>query len=163
MANEQKIGEKRMSRSRQRLRQWKSVLGGDILATDFFRRQTKLIGLVMLFTILYVDNRYSCQRQLIELAQLQQELADIRYNALTRSSELMQKSRQSNIERYINANGSELHTSTQPPSLSPIRILKRHGSKQKKHINPILLHLGHDGYHWCGRGGQGGYHHVSGA
>lgn len=119
MANEQKIGKKRMSRSRQRLRQWKSVLGGDILATDFFRRQTKLIGLVMLFTILYVDNRYSCQRQLIELAQLQQELADIRYNALTRSSELMQKSRQSNIERYINANGSELHTSTQPPFLIP--------------------------------------------
>ena len=50
---------------------------------------------------------------------MQQELADIRYNALTRSSELMQKSRQSNIERYINANGSELHTSTQPPFLIP--------------------------------------------
>ena len=123
MANEQKIGEKRMSRSRQRLRQWKSVLGGDILATDFFRRQIKLMGLVMLFTILYVDNRYSCQRQLIELAQLQQELADIRYNALTRSSELMQKSRQSNIERYINSTPP-----LSPLSSSPIRTSKNHGS-----------------------------------
>ena len=27
----------------------KSILGGDILATDFFRRQTKLLVLIMVF------------------------------------------------------------------------------------------------------------------
>ena len=29
----------------------KSILGGDILATDFFRRQTKLLVLIMVFII----------------------------------------------------------------------------------------------------------------
>ena len=32
----------------------KSILGGDILATDFFRRQTKLLVLIMVFVIFYI-------------------------------------------------------------------------------------------------------------
>ena len=32
----------------------KSILGGDILATDFFRRQTKLLVLIMVFIIFYI-------------------------------------------------------------------------------------------------------------
>ena len=35
----------------------KSILGGDILATDFFRRQTKLLVLIMGFIIFYIHNR----------------------------------------------------------------------------------------------------------
>ena len=46
--------EKKISRGRQRLGHWKSIIGGDILATDFFRRQTKLIVLIMLLVIFYV-------------------------------------------------------------------------------------------------------------
>ena len=37
----------------------KSILGGDILATDFFRRQTKLLVLIMVFIIFYIHNRYA--------------------------------------------------------------------------------------------------------
>ena len=41
----------------------KSILGGDILATDFFRRQTKLLVLIMVFIIFYIHNRYASQQQ----------------------------------------------------------------------------------------------------
>ena len=95
----------------------KSILGGDILATDFFRRQTKLLVLIMVFIIFYIHNRYASQQQQIEIDRLKKELIDIKYDALTRSSELMEKSRQSRIEDYISNKESDLQTSTNPPYL----------------------------------------------
>ena len=88
----------------------RSILGGDILANDFLKRQTSLLILVMILTILYIDNRYSSQQELIEIDKLKKKLTDTKYNALTRSSELMEKSRQSRIEEYISTEDSPLET-----------------------------------------------------
>lgn len=95
----------------------KSILGGDILATDFFSRQIKLMVLIMVLILFYIHNRYAAQQQMIEIDRLKKELTDIRYDALTRSSELMERSRQSHIEEYISAQESDLQTSTNPPYL----------------------------------------------
>ena len=96
----------------------KNIIGGDILATDFFRRQAGLLFLIMaVLIIIYINNRYECQLQLIEIDNLKKELIDIKYDALTRSSELMERSRQSRIEEYIATKESDLQTSTNPPYL----------------------------------------------
>lgn len=95
----------------------KGILGGDILANDFFKRQTRLLILIMILTVLYIDNRYSSQQEIIEIDRLKKELDDVKYDALTRSSELMEKSRQSKIEEYIATQGSELQTATNRPYL----------------------------------------------
>lgn len=95
----------------------KNIIGGDILATDFFRRQTKLLVLIMVLILFYIHNRYTCQQQMIEIDKLKKELIDIKYDALTRSSELMERSRQSRIEEYIATKESDLQTSTNPPYL----------------------------------------------
>ena len=95
----------------------RSILGGDILANDFFKRQTSLLILIMVLTILYIENRYTSQQELIEIDRLKKELTDIKYDALTRSSELMEKSRQSRIEEYISTEESPLETSTNRPYL----------------------------------------------
>ena len=95
----------------------RSILGGDILANDFFKRQTSLLILIMILTILYIDNRYTSQQELIEIDRLKKELTDIKYDALTRSSELMEKSRQSRIEEYISTEESHLETATNRPYL----------------------------------------------
>ncbi len=95
----------------------RSLLGGDILANDFFKRQTRLLVLVVILTFLYIDNRYNSQQELIEIDRLKKELTDIKYDALTRSSELMEKSRQSRIEEYISNEGSPLQTATNRPYL----------------------------------------------
>lgn len=94
-----------------------NIIGGDILATDFFRRQTKLMVLIMILILFYIHNRYACQQQMIEIDKLKKELIDIKYDALTRSSELMERSRQSRIEEYIATKESDLQTSTNPPYL----------------------------------------------
>lgn len=94
----------------------KSILGGDILATDFFRRQTKLLVLIMVFIILHpqpLRQSAAADRD----RPVEKELTDIKYDALTRSSELMEKSRQSRIEEYISSKESDLQTSTNPPYL----------------------------------------------
>ena len=95
----------------------RSILGGDIVANDFFKRQTSLLILIMILTILYIDNRYTSQQELIEIDRLKKELTDIKYDALTRSSELMEKSRQSRIEEYISTEESHLETATNRPYL----------------------------------------------
>lgn len=95
----------------------RSILGGDILANDFLKRQAKLLILIMVLTVLYIDNRYSAQQDLIEIDRLKKELVDIKYDALTRSSELMEKSRQSRIEEYVSTEGSNLQTATNRPYL----------------------------------------------
>lgn len=95
----------------------RSILGGDILATDFFKRQANLLILIMVLTIFYINNRYESQQELIEIDRLKKVLTDIKYDALTRSSELMEKSRQSRIEEYISTEESKLETATSRPYL----------------------------------------------
>ena len=95
----------------------RSILGGEILVHSFLRRQVYLLILIVILTILYIDNRYSSQQELIEIDRLKQELTDIKYDALTISSELTEKSRQSRIEEYISAEGRQLQTAATPPFL----------------------------------------------
>jgi len=111
-ANKQKKAKENASPNHMSIR---SILGGDILANDFFKRQTSLLILIMVLTILYIDNRYTSQQELIEIDRLKKVLTDVKYDALTRSSELMEKSRQSRIEEYISTEGSSLETSTNRP------------------------------------------------
>lgn len=69
----------------------RSILGGEILVHSFLRRQVYLLILIVILTILYIDNRYSSQQELIEIDRLKKELTDIKYDALTISSELTEK------------------------------------------------------------------------
>lgn len=95
---------------------WRSILGGEVLV-HLMKRQSNLIILIMLLVILYVDNRYSSQQEMIEIDRLKKELIDTKYDALTISSELTEKSRQSRIEEYISAEGTPLKTAATPPYL----------------------------------------------
>lgn len=93
----------------------KGIFLGDFLITDFLRRQSGLLILITIFTVIYIGNRYSCQQEMIEIDRLRKELVDIKYDALTRSSELTERTRQSRIEEYVSAEHSELQISTAPP------------------------------------------------
>ena len=94
-----------------------SLMGGDVLLLPFFKRQFKLIVLIVVLAILYVSNRYSAQQEQIEIKKLKAELIDARYMSLSRSSELMKESRQSNVQKVLEDNKSEVKASTQPPIL----------------------------------------------
>lgn len=83
----------------------------------------------MILVILYIDNRYSSQQEMIEIDRLKKELIDTKYDALTISSELTEKSRQSRIEEYISAEGTPLETASTPPYLIKTRIKMVPGQK----------------------------------
>ena len=51
----------------------------------------------------------------MQIQKLREKLDDVKYEALARSSELMEKSRESNIQQYIKEQGSALQMSTLPP------------------------------------------------
>ena len=84
------------------------ILGGDILTTQTMRRQIWLFLLITFFVVLYISNRYSCQQDLIEIDKLQKELQAAKYKALSTSSQLTEKSRESRVLELLQANNDSL-------------------------------------------------------
>ncbi len=94
----------------------KRILGGDILNTSTIRHQVGVLLLITFFTFVYIANRYSYQQGLIKLDKLQDELQDAKYRALSTSSELTEKCRESNVlEQLKNNKDSVLKIASQPP------------------------------------------------
>lgn len=94
----------------------RKILGGDILTTQIIRRQIWLVILVVFFIIIYISNRYSIQNDIIELDKLQTELQETKYKALSASSQITEKSRESNVLDMLKTNKDcTLHIASQPP------------------------------------------------
>ena len=91
------------------------ILGGGILKEDFIVKHTRMIVLVVVLIFFFIGNRYTCMQKLREIDRLQQELRDVRFEALSVSSELTGNSRQSQIELLIEEQGIELEAAKQPP------------------------------------------------
>lgn len=91
------------------------ILGGGVLKEDFIVKHTKMIVLIVVLIFFFIGNRYTCMQKLREIDRLQQQLRDVRFEALSISSELTSNSRQSQIERLIEEQGIELETAKNPP------------------------------------------------
>ena len=74
-----------------------------------------------MFTLVYVSNRYSCQKDLLKINELNIKLEDAKYKALASSSQLTELCRESNVLNMLkNNNDSTLHIATQPPFIIEI-------------------------------------------
>jgi hypothetical protein len=94
----------------------RTILGGDLLTADMVRRQVWLCLLIALFLTIYVAFRYQCQQDMIDIAQLESQLTDAKYKALSSSSSLTERCRESHVLNKLRANkDSLLHSSSQPP------------------------------------------------
>ena len=94
----------------------KTILGGDILYAEVLRKQLWLIVLVVFFTIIYVAFRYQCQQDMIAIDKLETELKDAKYKALSSSSTLTERCRESHVLEILKNNkDSLLKASDQPP------------------------------------------------
>lgn len=92
-----------------------TYLRGDFLIAPFYRRQAKLMLLIVVLFIVNISNRYSGQREQIEINSLKDTLVHMRYSSLVRLSELSTENRQSYIERYLKKNKSEVKISSHSP------------------------------------------------
>lgn len=94
----------------------RKILGGDFLTARMIRQQIGLILLIVFFTIIYISNRYSCDKNLIEIDRLNKELQDAKFKALSSSSELTERCRESNVLQMLKNNkDSTLKIPSQPP------------------------------------------------
>ena len=101
----------------------RTILGGDFLTADMVRRQIWLFVLMVVFTIVYVAFRYQCQQDMIAIDKLEKELLDAKYRALSCSSTLTEKCRESHVLHALKQNkDSLLHVPNQPPYI--INILE---------------------------------------
>lgn len=95
---------------------FKSIIGGDILQSKFFMRQILWFLLVAVLAVVYTGNRYSSEHDVIVIDSLKEQLQTVKYNVLTQSSELMNLSRQSNVERMLkHSKDSMLQNPVTPP------------------------------------------------
>ena len=94
----------------------RTILGGDLLTTEVVRSQIWLFVLIVAFSIVYVAFRYQCQQDMIAIDRLEGELRDAKYKALSSSSTLTEKCRESHVLEVLKQNkDSLLHQADQPP------------------------------------------------
>lgn len=90
-------------------------IDGSFLNRSFFKRQYKLLLLLVLLAFVYISNHYAVIMKIAEIDRLKAQLTEIKYEALYFSSELMQESRQSHIKAMVEEKGLDLKESTMPP------------------------------------------------
>ena len=94
----------------------RTILGGVFLTADMVRRQIWLFVLLVAFCIAYVAVRYQCQQDLLAIDKLEKELLDAKYKALSSSSTLTEKCRESHVLDALKQNkDSLLHIADKPP------------------------------------------------
>jgi hypothetical protein len=99
----------------------RTILGGDLLTTEMVRSQIWLFILVVGFAIAYVAFRYQCQQDMLTIDRLENELRDAKYRALSSSSMLTEKCRESHVLEVLKQNrDSLLHQADQPPYIIEI-------------------------------------------
>jgi hypothetical protein len=85
-----------------------------VMSREFAQAHASQILIVIILLFAYITNRYSCIEKTARIEKLKTELIDLRYEALTRSSELVGISRPSEVTDLIHQQGSELKESDQP-------------------------------------------------
>lgn len=99
----------------------RKIINGDMLNTEVVRRQIGVFLLITAFIIVYITNRYACQRDLVKIDKLNKELTNAKFRALSSTSELTEKSRESRVLDLLRlCNDSTLHIASQPPYIIPV-------------------------------------------
>ena len=90
------------------------VFGGSVLTEDFFLRNMRFILVLVVVVILFISHRYTMLQGMSDIERLQQELKDVKYEALTISSSLTEASRQGEIERRVEEAGLDIKVTNEP-------------------------------------------------
>ena len=94
----------------------RKILGGDFLSAELVRHNIWLLVLIVFFMVVYVAFRYQCQQDMILIDKKKAELKDAKYKALSSSSMLTERCRESQVLKRLRQNQDTLlHISEQPP------------------------------------------------
>lgn len=93
----------------------KNLLNGNILSRDTFINQFGFILFLAGLGIAYISNHYHAEKILRETQKLEKELHEMRAESITRTSNLMFMSKQSQVSKLVKDRGLGLEEAITPP------------------------------------------------
>lgn len=93
----------------------KSLISGSLFSERIILGNLPFILLLTILGAFYIANRFHAEKIIRETDQLQEEVKELRAEAMAITSELMYLSNQSQVTRLINQRGLELKELKDPP------------------------------------------------
>ena len=90
------------------------IISGEILTSKIITNNALLLALIVLYSFIYVSNRYEYERELVKIDRLTKKRDKLKNNLLTLKSEFSYKSRQTEIEKRLKEADSKLKVATKP-------------------------------------------------
>ena len=90
------------------------IISGEILTSKIITNNALLLALIVLYSFIYVSNRYEYERELVKIDRLTKKRDKLKNNLLTLKSEFSYKSRQTEIEKFLQETNSDLKVATKP-------------------------------------------------
>lgn len=95
----------------------RDLLDGNVLTRKAVLKQSRFILLLVLIAFLSIANRNHAEHTVIQLNRLQSDVKELRARAISTSSELVKKSRQSEVIRMVERYELGLEESLEPPKI----------------------------------------------
>ncbi|MBO7231099.1 MAG: hypothetical protein J6V20_06820 [Bacteroidaceae bacterium] len=90
------------------------IMGGQIFTSRIITDNAWLFALIVLYSFIYVGIRYEHEQKLLKIDRLTKRRDKLKNNLLTLKSEFSYKSRQTEIENFLQESDSELKVATRP-------------------------------------------------
>nr|WP_319401869.1 FtsL-like putative cell division protein [uncultured Carboxylicivirga sp.] len=100
---------------------FRDIINGRIFTRALVTKQGPFFVYLAFMGFLYIGNHYKMEELMRKVAGLNKELKELRYEAITTSSELMFMSKQSEVLKKVRANNLELEELTEPPRKLKVR------------------------------------------
>ncbi len=96
---------------------FRELMNGQAFSRMSLEKHWSYALFLVFFGFVYINNHYSVEKLLKEQVALNKELQELKYEAITTSSQLMQMSRQSEVFSRVNDAGLGLEVLKTPPRI----------------------------------------------
>lgn len=91
------------------------LIEGRLVSADFFVRNWLKIFVILAMVLVYITNRYSCQRSMEQIRQLHNRLDIVQTESYRVRGEYMGRIRESQMRQQLDSVGLDLSVQTKPP------------------------------------------------
>ena len=101
-------------KSKNRRNGLKSLLGGNLLASEKVLKQMPFVFFLVFLSILLISNRYWSEKTIRKMETVQDSIKELRAESVTYETELMKMNRPSEIVEKVKRSGLDLLEPTEP-------------------------------------------------
>lgn len=92
-----------------------TMIEGRLVSGDFFARHWLQVFVILAMVLVYITNRYSCQRSMEEIRRLNNRLDIVQTESYRVRGEYMGRIRESQMRRTLDSLGLDLAVQSRPP------------------------------------------------